>query len=326
MLSRVADSLFWLGRYMERAENYARFIDVNFNLSLDLPPGIKEQWEPLIAASGDWENYKKRYSDFSREHAIYFLGFDEENPNSILNSIQYARENARIVRENLARETWTILNDLHFFVQNAKKKKVWLKEDPSTTFTDIKYRIQLLNGVAFDTSPRTQGWYFTKLGQFLERADKTSRILDVKYHFLLPSVEEVGSPLDFLHWAALLKSVSGFNAYRRVYGNILPASVVEYLVLNPYFPRSILFCMANAEDCLRAISESKGKGGFSNLVEKNIGNIRADLEFADVNEVINYGLHEYLDSLQVKLNQLSTDIYEQYFKIQPNTLSQSQQQ
>ncbi len=325
MLSRVADSLFWLGRYTERAENYARFIDVNFNLSIDLPPGMKAQWDPLISATGDRELFITHYGEeFDRENAIFFLAFDERNQNSILSTIQQARENARIVRENIPTETWEVLNDLYHFLQKVFKQKIWRKEDPKSCFKTIKNQLQLLSGISYDNVPRLEGWYFTKMGQFLERADKTSRILDVKYHFLLPSVNEVGSPLDFLHWAALLKSVSGFNAYRKMYGKISPTSVVEYLVLNRYFPRSIFYCLIRAEDCLHEISESQR--GFSNLAEKEIGNLRADLEFADVNDVFQFGLHEYLDQLQLRLNEISSAVSEQYFKIQPNFTSEFQNQ
>ncbi len=325
MLSRVADSLFWLGRYTERAENYARFIEVNFNLSLDLPPGISEQWQPLLKATGDYEKFLTLYKSVNRENAIKFLGFDEKNPNSIISSVTKSRENARIVRENISKETWEVLNDLYHYILSLVKKKVWKKEDPQIYFKEIKQKIQLLNGIGHDTVPKTQGWYFTRLGQFMERADKTSRILDVKYHFLLPSVEEVGSPLDYLHWAALLKSVSAFNAYRRVYGKIEPKTIVEYLVLNKYFPRSVLFCLINVESCLLEISEYKGRG-YSNNAEKAIGNLRADLEYANIADVFEFGLHEYLDNLQIRLNDISSEIHNQYFQIQPNFESTTQSQ
>lgn len=317
MLSRVADSLFWLGRYSERAENYARFIDVNFNLSLDLPPGMKEQWDPLITATGSRELFVENFGDnFTRENAIFFLAFDERNPDSIISTVRYSRENARIVRESIPRETWEVLNELHYFVQRGRDKKIWKKEDPKDFFILVRNKLQLLSGIAQDNIPRWQGWYFTKMGQYIERADKTSRILDVKYHFLLPSVEDVGSPLDFLHWVALLKSVSGFNAYRKVYGNINPQRIVEFLVLDRYFPRSILFCLMSAENCLHEISGAKH--GFSNPAEKAIGALRSDLEYADVKDVMESGLHEYLDDLQLTLNSISDKIYDQYFKIRSN--------
>lgn len=325
MLSRVADSLFWLGRYTERAENYARFIDVNFNLSIDLPPGMEEQWKPLLTATGDNEHFQLLFGQkYSRENAIFYMAFETRNQNSIISSIIQARENARIVRESIPNETWEALNDLHYFVKDLVKKKIWKKDDPKNCFKEIKNKLQLLNGIANDNIPRTQGWYFTKVGQYLERADKTSRILDVKYHFLLPSADEVGSPLDFLQWAALLKSVSAFNAYRKMHGKINPTAIVEYLVLNRYFPRSILFCLESAEECLREISSVKR--GYTNPAEKVLGNLRADLEFADISDVFEFGLHEYLDLLQVRINDISTAIYEQYFRIQPNFTEDMQRQ
>lgn len=325
MLSRVAQTLYWLGRYVERAENYSRFIDVNFNLCIDLPPGMKEQWAPLIAATGDREAFVKLHGeDFSREKAIYFLTFDELNPNAIISTVAQARENARMVRESIPKETWEVLNELHHFVKGAKKKKVWTKDDPQFFFKEVKDSVQLFNGIATSNAPRTQAWHFTQIGQQIERADKTSRILDVKYHYLLPSVDEVGSPLDFLHWTALLKSVSAFNAYKHLYQTITPDNIVEYLILNKYFPRSILFCLFEVESALHEISHSRR--GFSNLAEKAIGNLRSSLEFDEVSDIFSHGLHEYLDSIQLGLNDISNAIHEQYFSIKPNFTQEHQTQ
>ena len=325
MLSRVANTLFWLGRYLERAENYSRFIDVNFNLCIDLPPGMKEQWKPLISATGDHDAYvSKLGDDFGRHNAIYFLTFDETNPNAIISTIAQARENARMVRESIPKESWESLNELHYYVQDAKKKKVWKNEDPHSFFEFVKNQIHRFNGIASSNAPRTQAWYFTKIGKQLERADKTSRILDVKYHYLLPSVDEVGSPLDFLHWTALLKSVSAFNAYKHLYQKIDPANIVEYLTLNRYFPRSIFFCLMEVEDALHEISGSKR--GYSNPPEKAIGAIRSKLEYTDVNDILQGGLHEFLDEVQIGLNGISTTMHDQFFRIQPNFTPQFQNQ
>ena len=324
MLSRVADSIYWLGRYLERAENYARFMDVNFNLSLDLPPGVSEQWKPLIAATGDLDDYQARYDNFERKNAIYFLAFDKENFNSIISSVNHARENARIIRENISNEVWGAINDLYHYIQNAQGRKIWKKNDPQDFFVNVKQKVELIYGIGYSTAIRVEGWYFNQIGQHLERADKTSRILDVKYHTLLPTAHDVGSPLDYLHWAALLKSVSGFNAYRRYYGKIDPINVVEYLVLNRYFPRSIFYCIKQAEFALRSVSGNPE--GRYDKVEKAIGNLRADLEFGDINEIISFGLHEYLDEMQQKINVISDRIYEQYFKIHPTLVANNQDQ
>jgi len=325
MLSRVGDSIYWLGRYLERAENYARFINVHINLSLDLPPGVEEQWAPLILATGDKVQYTSLHgNDFDREKAIHFLAFDTQNQNSIISTVSAARENARTIRESISKETWEVLNELYFCMKDLQKNDKWNEEGEEGCFKSIQYQLQLISGIAANTVPRNQGWYFSELGRFIERADKTSRILDVKYHTLLPSPDEVGSPLDFLHWGALLKSVSGFNVYRRLHGKLDAGRIVDYMVLDRYFPRSILFCLMSLEECLHEISGSKK--GYSNKAEKAIGNLRADLEYADINDVFDYGLHEYLDSLQIKLNDISKLIYEQYFKINSVSNSSSQNQ
>ena len=325
MLSRVADAIYWMNRYLERAENYARFINVNFNLMLDLPPDLKEQWEALIMATGDHELYKTRNQSYDMHEVIYFLAFDTSNPNSIISSISNARENARMIRENLTKESWEKLNETYLFVKKASDEKVWKQEDPRNFFEDVKSQILLLYGLAENTVARTEGWHFRQLGQCLERADKTSRILDVKYHILLPSPKEIGSPLDFLHWMALLKSVSAFNTYRRLYGNISPDGVVEFLILNKYFPRSVLFCLKEAENCLYKISGSTG-GGYSNSAEKAMGELRSKLEYDDVNDIISDGLHESIEHLQIKINNISNKINDNYFQIKNNFVSQTMEQ
>ncbi|MDG1277797.1 MAG: alpha-E domain-containing protein [Algoriphagus sp.] len=322
MLSRVANHIYWLGRYLERAENYARFIDVNFNLMQDLPIDMKEQWMPLVAATGDLDLYNKFNEGFDSKNVLFFLAFDERNPNSMMSAVKSARENARIIRENLSKETWEKSNELYYMMQEGCEKKIWKKEDPRAFFEKVKNQILLLYGIADSSLARTEGWYFRQLGQFLERADKTSRILDVKYHILLPSEEEVGTPLDFLHWMALLKSVTAFNTYRRAYGNIAPASVVEFLVLDKYFPRSIYYCIREAESCLHKISGNQG-GGYKNSAEKAIGELRSKLEFADVKEIIAFGLHEYLDNLQIKINSISNQIDGNFFTIRDNFTKQT---
>ncbi|MFY0650981.1 MAG: alpha-E domain-containing protein [Cyclobacteriaceae bacterium] len=325
MLSTVADSLYWMGRYLERVENYARFIDVNFNLLLDLPPDMQEQWMPLIAATGDLDDYNSKYSDFDRTNAIFFLAFDEDNPNSIISSTKKAREIARTVRGSLNRETWEKLNESYYYVLKGQKKRIWKNEDPSEFFKKVKYDIQLLYGISDDTLSRKQGWYFAKFGQYIERADKTSRILDVKYHMLLPSADDVGSAVDFLHWTALLKSVSGFELYCREYGNIEISGVVEFMTLNKYFPRSILFCLKEAQKCLRVVSGTIDDG-YSNLAEKELGALVSDIQYAEVSEIVSFGLHEYIDDIQLKLIKISDAVYDKFFKIKPNFIDQQIEQ
>lgn len=305
--------MYWMNRYIERAENYARFMDVNFNLALESPPDAKEQWTPLVVTTGDWDLYESRYEIAEKTKVLFFLGFDEENPNSILSCIFKARENARAIRPELTKEVWEQINRLYFKVKDGATKKVWLSENPRSFFTEIKEGCQLLYGIFDATISRTPGWHFGKIGQMIERADKTSRVLDVKYHILLVSPKAVGKSSDLVQWAALLKSVSAFDMYRKKYGKLTAVNIAEFLLLDRDFPRSILRCLLVAEQSLYAITGRDA--GFSNSAEKQLGMLKSQLEFTDIADVIEHGLHEYLDNIQVKLNDVSNAIFESFFSI-----------
>lgn len=317
MLSRVANSIYWIGRYLERAENYARFMDVNFNLMLDLPGDQKAQWEPLVQVTGDYQEYTAQYTGFDKFDVMYFMAFDAHNPNSILSCVSKARENAREIRENIIKETWEKLNELYHYVNAMANSKDWKEGDPIPFFTGVKEQIMLINGIGYATVARTEGWYFRMLGTHLERADKTSRVLDVKYHILLPTPTLVGTPLDFLHWSALLKSVSGFNTYRRFYGNLEASKVVNFLVLDKIFPRSVFYCILSAEDCLKNITGNAGRG-FTIQPEKTIGELRSRLEFASVEDIISFGMHQYIDDLQHRIINISNEINDSFFQLKNN--------
>ena len=323
MLSRVANSIFWANRYIERAENYARFIDVNFNLSLDLTPDLPEQWGPLVITTGDWDLFKEFHENPTRENVIYFLTFDKNNPNSILNCIHKGRENARTFRESITREIWEQINNLYFLVNEGFNSKIWTKNRASRDFFhQIRNDCQLIYGIEESTISRMEGWHFGCMGRYLERADKTSRLLDVKYHYILPSVKLVGTTLDMLHWTALLKSVSAFNMYRRAYGKIVPQNIVEFLLMNRYFPRSIWFSINQAEKSLAFLSDHPVNGNGTNPAAKKMGMLRSEIEFADINDIFMKGLHEHLDETQKKINQISDTIYTNFFTINPQNSQQ----
>ena len=314
MLSRVADAIYWMNRYIERAENYARFMDVNFNLSLEMTPDVSEQWKPLIVTTGDWKLYESLYKNISKNKAIYFLGFDPSNPNSIYSCIIKARENTRAIRPEITKEVWEQINHLYYMVKEGHSKKLWQKKDPRIFFTEIKKGCQLLYGIFDATISRNEGWHFGKIGQLIERADKTSRVLDVKYHMLLPTPKEVGSPLDIIQWAALLKSVSAYDMYRKKNGKLSPACISEFLILDKEFPRSMIKCLIQAEISLHIITGNSD--GYSINAEKQLGLLRSKMEYTDINDIFNSGLHEYLDNFQKKLNEVSTSIFETFFSIQ----------
>lgn len=311
MLSRVANTTYWMNRYIERAENYARFMDVNFNLALESPADSIEQWKPLVVITGDWPLYESLYKTVEKKQVIYFLGFDPQNPNSIYSCITKARENARAIRPEITKEVWEQINSIYFFVKNGLEKNRWKKDDPRSFFKKIREGCQLLYGIFDSTITRNEGWHFGKIGQLLERADKTSRVIDVKYHILLSSSKAVGTPLDLMQWAALLKSVSAYDMYRKKYGKLTALNISEFLILDKTFPRSILFCLIDAEKSLYAITGNSD--GFTNNAEKQLGKLKSELEFAEIEDIFNSGLHEYIDSFQDRLNAISTHIYESFF-------------
>jgi uncharacterized alpha-E superfamily protein len=317
MLSRVAESIYWMNRYVERAENNARYLEVNFNMLLDKQTGFKEQWEPLLITTATNELFKEVYDSPSRENVIEFIGFNLVNPNSILSCISQARENARSIRENLTKETWEQVNNLYLIAHEKAVKKRSRLNDPRKFFEQIKHGCQLLRGIADNTVSRNIGWHFGKVGQYLERADNTSRILDVKYHILLPSIDLVGSTIDIIQWANLLRSVSGYNIYRREYGKILPIHIAEFLVLNRQFPRAILFSVQFAENSMLQISGGE-RGHFRNDAEKFLGKVRAELEYADMEDIFAEGLHEYLDNFQKKIINVSSAFQKVYFRTTNN--------
>jgi uncharacterized alpha-E superfamily protein len=315
MLSRAADSLYWMSRYIERAENVARFIDVNVHMTLDLPVGAVEQWDPLVATTGDREMFSERYGVATRENTIKFLAFDSANPNSIVSCLKYARENARSVRQFITLEMWEHLNKFYMMV-NSSTAPLRAVESPHDFFSDIMMASQLFLGITDATMSHGEGWHFCRMARMLERADKTSRILDVKYFMLLPSVGYVGTPYDDILWSAVLRSISAFEMYRKRHQQISPDRVVDFLVLDREFPRAIRHCVVEAEDSLRAISGTPG-GTFQNQAEQRLGRVRAELAYLQVSDIIREGLHEFLDNLQDRLNASGQAIFDTFFALRP---------
>jgi uncharacterized alpha-E superfamily protein len=315
MLSRVAESIYWIARNIERAENIARFIDVTLNVILDQPDGAAEPWQPLVSTTGDHKLFKERYGDPSSDNVIKFLTFDPEYPNSIISCLHNARENARSVRETISSEMWEQLNVFYYLVMDAAIRGETL-DAPQDFFHEVKQASHLFNGISGATLSRNQAWHFYQLGQMLERADKTSRILDVKYFILLPSAKLVGTPIDDLQWQAVLRSVSGFEMYRKRYHKITPGRVVEFLVLDRAFPRAIQHCIESADHSLHAIS-GRPAGSFSNAAEQQLGQLKSELAYANVDEIIHGGLHQYLDSFQTRLNKVGDAIRETFFALEP---------
>ncbi len=312
MLSRVADSVYWLNRYIERAENVARFVDVNLNLMLDLPTSIAQQWEPVILTTGDLKIFQQRYGEATTENVIQFLTFDEQYSNSIISCLRMARENARSIREIISSEMWEEVNAFYLMVNEAANQK---KLDALPDFfAQVKLASHRFAGVMDATMTHGEGWHFGQVGRFLERADKTARILDVKYFYLLPSVEWVGTPLDQIQWISLLRSASAYEMYRKRQHRITPAGVAEFLILNRQFPRSIHFCLWQAERCLHDITATP-QGTWCNGAERALGRLCAELGYLTIDDVIKKGLHEFLNKMQSEIYQVGDEIRKTFFAI-----------
>ncbi len=314
MLSRVAESIYWLNRYVERAENVARFVEVNLNLLLDIPVGLyPQQWSPLVVTTGDQHLFKERYGEATAENVLHFLTFDRDYPNSIISCVRAARENARSIRETISSEMWEQINAFYLSVKDAAQAKA-SGELPYNFYAEVKMASHLFAGLMDATMAHNEGWHFGHLGRLLERADKTARILDVKYFILLPSVKDVGSPLDELQWIALLKSASAYEMYRKRQQRITPRGVTEFLILDHEFSRSIMFCLLQAERSLHQITGT-GIGSWTNSSERMLGRVRSELEYITVEEVFELGLHEFLDKLQTQLNIVGDHVYTDFMAV-----------
>ena len=322
MLGRGADSTYWLCRYVERAENVARFIDVELRMLLDLPVGALEQWEPLVAVTGDRDLFFERYGEATRENVIRFLTFDPEYPNSILSCLSAARENARMVREVISSEMWEAVNRFYLMVTEASADRQVL-DTPHGFLTEVKNASHLFVGINLTTLSHGEAWQFCRLGRMLERADKTTRILDVKYYRLLPSVTDVGTPYDIIQWAALLRSASALEMYRKQYGRITPAHVIAFLLLDREFPRAVQYCLTGVQDSLHSIS-GVPVGRYSSEAERLCGQVCAELAYASGDEIALQGLHTFLDEVQRQVNGIGQAIFERFFALPPTPDAQSQ--
>ncbi len=316
MLSRVANSLYWMSRYIERAENIARIVDVNLQLLLDIrhldEQSLVSYWQPIVEATGDDEAFFKLHPQASGHAVTEFLVFQMENPNSIVQSICSARENARMVRDQITLELWEELNRLYWFVKTSTAREVW-KDSPSEFFQQVKAASLLIVGLTDATSIHNEGWWFARVGKLIERADKTSRILDLRYK----SLPEKGAPktvnqTDVLEWSAILRSCSAWDAYKSIHGaEVSPRLVAEFLLLNEDFPRSVRFCISELNVALRRIS-GVAEGKFCNDAEKLSGRLVAELQFSTIDEIFEAGLHDYLDLLQLKFNNIGAAMFNTY--------------
>ncbi len=314
MLSRVANTFYWMVRYVERADNLARLIDVNQQLLLDNEQLDQDRlnafWQPIILSAGDEQTFQELHQQAGSAEAIDFLALDRRNPNSVCSCVAQARENARMVRDQLSDELWEELNSLYLFV-NSKDATTLLTSDPVRFHQMIRRSAETFLGIAASTLSRNEAWEFMALGRHLERADKTTRFLDVSSY--LPE-EESGTraaSYDALHWSAILRSCGAQGAYRVTKREIDARGVFDFLIFARDFPRSVSFCIEAVDQALHRISGS-ARGSFVNEAERQSGRLLAELNFGSTEEAFTTGLHSYLDSLQKQFNAIGEAIFESF--------------
>ena len=329
MLSRVADSLYWLGRYIERAENNSRILDVNLQVTLDDEKsgedGDKTDWEPIVATLEDQKLFHSLYAVTNADTVCEFVTFARENPNSIRSCVAGARENARTVREYISSEMWERINSLYLWINSAAARQLFASSAIDFFRQVVDYSHQF-HGTTAATLTHGEGWNFLQIGKYLERADSTSRILDLKYHILLPRGEEVGGNVDTVQWQAVLKSCSAFEAYRKIYtGQVTPGTVAEFIILHDSFPRSIRFCLESVDIALHRISGC-ARVQFSNAAERLSGKLCAELNYVTIGEIFKMGLHQYLDGIQLRIIEISTAMLTEYCEwLEPAVLQEQAQ-
>ena len=308
MISRVAEHCFWLARYLERAENTARILEVNQTLLLDFHVPVQQQWLPLLIISGIHE-YE---GEPSSEVVQNFMTWDLENPFSILSSLHWARENARIIRETISAEMWERTNYYHLWLQSQASRDMY-NYNRGEFYAQIRRINQLIHGICDATMSHGEAWEFFQLGRYLERASQTARILDVKYHILLPTLDDVGTPVDNAHWVAILMSCSGYEPFhktQRVIGD--PAvAVAEFLIFDPLFPRSVYHCLTDCQRALRAL----GTEALSEA-ERKLGALVTWLDGQTIASVIHSGLHESLTHVVDSIHAIGHAIHSSYFDVE----------
>jgi uncharacterized alpha-E superfamily protein len=311
MLSRTADNLFWLARYVERAEYLARILETTLRLTA-LPlsyVGTTNEWESAVATAGCRKAFFGRYGEANEENVTEFLAFSSDNPSSIRNCIEIARHNARAVRTALTTETWEAINGawLEFkrFGSGLTSREEFLRFLHWVKETSLRF-----DGSAYRTMLRNDVYWFWCLGLYIERADNTARILDVKYHMLLPSDEPVGGPLDYYQWAAILRTVSALTAYRWVYRDSLkPWLVADLLILNPQMPRSLASCYENLVRFCDLIANAYGRQGAA---QRQARAVHVRLQNSRMTEIFQSGLHEFIDEFVTDNSSLGAAVSAQY--------------
>lgn len=318
MLSRVAENIYWMARNVERAENIARIAEVNHHLSLDSLADQRRQWDAIIAICGDEEAFYQRYQTASQASVLSYLTTDRNNPNSILQCLGIARENARGTRDQLSHEVWQHLNLLFLRCKDFAQTNAVPHQE---LFEEIRNGSHLFFGLLADTMTHDEAYHWANVGRFLERAEKTSRVIDVKYFILLPNPSYVGTELDAIQWLAVLKSVSAAHMYLRHDRSLEPEKLISFLLKHDQFPRSIAWCLRQARhEFLQIAEETDNAREVLDLFDR----LNTSVSMSPIREILQNGLHEFIDNLQREINNLHGRLQELYFTLPVGSHDQSQ--
>ncbi len=308
MISRVAEHCFWMSRYLERAENTARVLEVNQTLLLDFPVPLEQQWQPLLIISGIHDMPK----DADGETVQHHLTWEPSNPASITSSIAAARENARNIREVISADCWERLNYYYLWIQSSQARVLY-HDDRSAFYSQIKRINQLMSGISEGTMSHGEAWDFFQLGKYLERACQTARILDVKYHILLPTVDQVGTPIDNAHWVAILMSCSGYEPFHMQRPGADPGiAVSDFLIFDSIFPRSVRFCLGKSRAAAYSIS-GRPIGRPGNAAERALDDLVDWLNLTRIDDFVEAGLHQALTNVIDRIHGIGAAIHRSYF-------------
>ncbi|HTW87305.1 MAG TPA: alpha-E domain-containing protein [Candidatus Binataceae bacterium] len=312
MLRRIAGSLFWAARYLERAQWRARLVDVNYHLLLEVPPRDAEPWEPLVRITAEQELFATLHSQVTEAAVIDFFVFDKENRSSIRNCIEAVRANLSPVRHLISSELWIEVNRLYLESPRWSAQTL-AASGVSAFFADLQRHFYTIAGIIGNTMPRDLAYDLIEIGTMLERPDNVSRLLDVKYHYLLPRLEDIGGPADLRQWAAVLRSASAFEAFRKVYGNAIRVNrVVEILVFDPAFPRSMRFCIERLAGALARLAAEEGDpSGESPSCDELLTLLRN----GSAEKTIASGLHEFLIGVEAMCARLAAQVFDRYLSL-----------
>lgn len=310
LLARFAEATYWMARYVERAENVARILDVNETFSRDSRGA--GSWLSVLQLNGDGERFFATRGEATAAAVIHFYTLDAANPTSIVSDLRMARENARTLRPLISTEMWTQLNVFYNRVRATPPADL-AEPRLARLCAFVKEGCQTHAGITEGTFYRDEGWHFAQIGRALERADQTTRLLDVKYHHLLPTPEAVGSPVDVSQWNALLRSAAAYHAFRRVFpSGMTPAHVAGFLLHNRAFPRSVTACVAEAAERLAELRTGYDLEGGAAAAE-TLDDLQRSLDIRPIGEVVRRGLHEFLDDVQLRLSRASTELGRDFF-------------